>query len=98
MTGTGSSTCAGVVWLLCSIVLVVKAFNVDQVMQFSPHRNMQQEQKVAYNLLDGMNRLAMGSILSMVLQPFPSFAGHGSHSPSTTMGSRRQPKSGKQPR
>ena len=26
--------------------------------------------EVAYNLLDSMNRLAMGTILSMVLQPF----------------------------
>ena len=43
--------------------------------------------EVTYNLLDGMNRLAMGTFLSMVLQPFSSFAEHGLHSPSTTMGS-----------
>ena len=54
--------------------------------------------EVAYNLLNSMNCLAVGTILSMVLQPFSSFAEHGLHSPSTTMGSRRQPKSGKQTR
>ena len=35
--------------------------------------------EVAYNLLDGMNRLAVGTMLSMVLQPFSSFAEHGLH-------------------
>jgi len=35
--------------------------------------------EVAYNLLDGMNHLAMGTILSMVLQPFSSFAEHSLH-------------------
>ena len=43
--------------------------------------------EVACDLLDGINRLAMGT---MVLQPSSSFAEHGLHSPSTTMGSRRQ--------
>ena len=33
----------------------------------------------AYNLLDSMNRLAVGTILSMVLQPFASFAELGLH-------------------
>ena len=46
---------------------------------------------VAYNLLDGMNRLAMAStILSMVLQPFFRFRRARLtrlHFPSTTMGS-----------
>ena len=51
--------------------------------------------EVAYNLLDSMNHIAMGTILSMVLQPFSSFAEHGSHSPSTMMDSRRQPKNGR---
>ena len=35
--------------------------------------------EVAYNLLDSMNRLAMGTILPMVLQPFSSFTEHGLH-------------------
>jgi len=75
------------------IVLVVKAFQ-RQEKQFSPRKNMQQEQR---SLLDGMNRLAMGTILSMVLQSFSSFAEHSLHAytlPSTAMGSRRQPKTG----
>ena len=35
--------------------------------------------EVAYNLLNSMNCLAVGTILSMVLQPFSSFAEHGLH-------------------
>ena len=72
-----------------SIELVVKAFQRQET-QFSPPAT---RAEVAYNLLDGVNRLAVGTIiLSMVLQPFSSFAKHGLHSPSTPMGSRRQPR------
>jgi len=35
--------------------------------------------EVAYNLLNGMHRLAMGTIFFMVLQHFSSFAEHGLH-------------------
>jgi len=52
--------------------------------------------EVAYNLLDSMSHLAMATISSMVLQPFSSFTEHSLHSPSTMMGSRRQPKNRKQ--
>ena len=97
----GTLRCGNNFWstFLCSIVLFVKAFQCQET-QFSPNRNMKQEQRslticwTAWH--DGMNRLAMGTILSMVLQPFTSFAEHGLHSPSTTMGSHRQSKNGKQ--
>ena len=89
----GTLHCGDNFWsdFLCSIVLVVKAFQC-QGMQLSLHTRTE----VAYNLLDSMKHLAMDTILSKVLQPFSSFTEHSLHSPSTTMGSRRQPKQGKQ--
>ena len=52
--------------------------------------------EVTYNLLDSMIRLALGTILSMVFFQLCRAQLTRLHSPSTMMGSRRQPKNGKQ--
>ena len=65
---------------LHSIVLVVKVFQRQET-QLSPHRNMQQEQRLlricwtAWIVLPWV----LQCMLSMVLQPFSSFAEHGLH-------------------
>ena len=61
-----------------SEVQVTKAFQ-HQEMHLSTHKEPAARTEVAYDLLDGMNRLAMGTILSMVLQPFSSLAEHDLH-------------------
>jgi len=70
-------------------LLVVKAFQRQET-QLSPHRNMQQEQRLlSYNLLDGMNRLSVFFQLRKARLTRV-------HSPSTTMDSCRLPKNRKQ--
>jgi len=59
------------------IMLVVKAFQRQETVFTSQEHAARTE--VACNLLDGMNRLAIGTILFMVLQPFSSFTEYGLH-------------------
>ena len=84
-------------WLLALDCANYEGFSTLRNAVFTPQQHAARTE-VTYNLLDGMIHLAMGAILSMVLQPFSSFAEHGLHSPSTMMSSRRQPKNGKQTR
>ena len=82
---------------LRSIVLVMKAFQ-HQETQLSPHRNIQQEQRLL-----AICWMAWIVLLWVLYYPWScslfqlrrTWLTH-LHSPSTTMGSRRQPKNGKQ--
>ena len=83
-----------------SIELVVKAFQRQET-QFSPHSNMQQGQRSLTNvkLLDGRNRLAMGIIIHGLAAVFQLCRARSARlTLSTTMGSRSEPKNGKQTR
>ena len=85
----GTLRCGDNFWSdsLRSIELVVKTFQRQET-QFSPQisQDYAARTEVAHNLLDGMNRLAMGTILSMVLQPFFNFAEYGLHAYTLTRG------------